>query len=70
MDDPKIRLGCLELATQINKPSGDYSVESVVKIATLLYTFTQASMLSESPTSIADKPKQKLKGNKRLDILS
>ena len=55
MSDPSIRLGCLELAAQLQKASGNYSADDIVKVATTLYTFTQAS--AEPPVSLtADKP--------------
>jgi hypothetical protein len=55
MTDPAIRLGCLELAAQLCKPTGNYDADSVVKIAMLLYTFTQASTQPQA-ASTADKP--------------
>lgn len=58
MSDPTIRLGCLELAAQLLKPAGNYSADDVVKTASVLYTFTQAS--AEPPASLtADKPSKR-----------
>lgn len=58
MSDADIRLGCLELAAQLCKPTGNYDVDSVVKTAIQLYTFTQASAEPQAPLT-ADKPSKK-----------
>ena len=70
-DDAHIRLGCLELAVQLGKPSGNYDADSIVKIASVLYTFTQASPTVETRVETADKPSKGKKGVIRHpDILS
>ena len=56
--DAEVRLGCLELAVQLAKPSGDYSVNSVVIIARELYNFCQAPPPVEEPEENADKPRR------------
>ncbi len=67
--DAQLRLGCLELAVQIARPSGDYSPDGVVNIAHLLYNFCQASTPDNQPVETADKS---LRGRrpKSVDILS
>jgi hypothetical protein len=67
--DAEIRLGCLELAVQIARPSGDYSPDGVVNIARLLYNFCQASTPDNQPVEIADKSSRGRKP-KPVDILS
>ena len=69
-DDPRIKLGCLELAAQILKPTGNYDADSIVKTATVLYTFTQASPQVEKPVDHADKPRKQKKSTPETDILS
>lgn len=69
MSDPTIRLGCLELATQLLKPQGNYSADDVVKTAMTLYTFTQASTEVATPPSTVDKPSKSSKA-KQPDIMS
>lgn len=59
--DPEIRLGCLRLAVELAKPTGDYSPGRVVEIASALYTFCQASTPPEKAADFADKPKQSRK---------
>lgn len=66
--DAEIRLGCLKLAADLAKPSGDYSPERVVNIANVLYTFCQASPPPETVEDIADKPKRGR--SSKVDILS
>lgn len=68
MDELEARIRCLELAAQINKATGDHSSEGIVKIASLLYTFCQASPPVETP-EVADKPKRG-RLPKAADILS
>jgi len=70
MDELEARVRCLELAAQLNKPTGDYSADGVVKTAMVLYTFAQASMPEETPVPTADKPKQRKPVAKHPDILS
>ena len=67
--DAEIRLGCLELAVQMARPSGDYSPDAVVNIASVLYNFCQASPPDSPPVETADKS---LRGRKprSVDILS
>lgn len=65
MTDAQVRLGCLELAAQLNKPAGIYSVEDVVKTAMVLYTFTQASAEPQTPLT-ADKPSKA----RKKDVIS
>ena len=55
MSDAQVRLGCLELAHSLLKASGNYSADEIVKTATVLYTFTQASAQPQA-ASTADKP--------------
>jgi len=69
MNELEARVRCLELAAQLHKPSGDYSPEGIVKSATLLYAFAQASPSAEKPVEIADKPKRG-RPVKETDILS
>ena len=68
-DDPQVRLGCLELAAQLAKPSGDYSAQTVVQIATVLYAFCQAPPPAQQPVEIADKPRRG-RPPKQEDILA
>lgn len=68
--DAQIRLGCLELAAALAKPSGDYSAANVVNIATVLYNFCQASPQAEPPVELADKPTRRRKSTSEADILS
>lgn len=68
MDEMEARVRCLELAAAVNKPTGDYSAEGIVKTAILLYTFCQASPPVETP-EVADKPKRG-RPPKAADILS
>ena len=70
MSDAHIKLGCLELAAQLLKPGGIYDADSVVKTATVLYTFTQTPLPDETQVIPADKPVQKKSKAKALDILS
>ena len=70
MTDPQVRLGCLELAAQLSKAQNNYSADSVVQIAEVLYNFTQAPQQEETPAVPADKPRQKNKTAKVPDILS
>lgn len=70
MADPEIKLGCLNLAAQLLKPVGNYDVEDIVKTATVLYTFTQASPEPEKAPEIADKPSKRKKSTPETDILS
>lgn len=69
MDDIEARVRCLELAAVLNKPSGDYSADAVVKTASVLYTFTKASPEPEKEPVTVDKQN---KGGrpKKPDILS
>lgn len=69
MDNLEARVRCLELAAQLNKATGDHSAESIVKTATVLYTFAQASPSSFEPVEIVDKPKRG-RPAKEADILS
>ena len=68
--DAQIRLGCLELAAQLAKPTGDYSAQHVVNIATVLYNFCQTSPEPEKEPVIADKPSKRRKSTPETDILS
>ena len=70
MDDLEARIRILELASELTRPSGDYSPESVVKAATVLYTFTKASPEAATPSEIVDKPKRGKPAPKEADILS
>lgn len=56
--DAEIKLGCLQLAADLAKPTGNYSATHVVDIARVLYTFFQAPPPVEQPEEIADKPKR------------
>lgn len=67
--DAEIKLGCLKLAADINRPSGNYDATSIVETATVLYNFCQASPQAEKPAEIADKPRPGRKP-KTVDILS
>lgn len=59
MDDLEARVRCLELAAQICRPAGDYDALSVVKTATLIYKFVNASSEGEAPADeIVDKPRR------------
>jgi len=69
MNDPEVRVRCLEVAVQLAKPQNIYHVEGIVEIATMLYTFTQAPPPAEKPVEIADKPKRG-RPAKAVDILS
>lgn len=66
--EAEIRLGCLKLAADLAKPTGDYSATNVVNIASVLYTFCQASPPPETAVEIADKPKRGRPP--KVDILS
>lgn len=66
--DAEIRLGCLKLAADLAKPTGDYSATSVVNIASVLYTFCQALPPPEKAAEIADKPKRGRPS--KMDILT
>ncbi len=70
MDDLEARVRCMEMAAELTKPSGDYSAESVVKVATVLYTFAKASPDGATHTEIVDKPKRGKPAPKEADILS
>lgn len=61
MNETEAKVRCLELAAQLNKPTGDYSAQGVVDTAMLLYTFIQAPA--------ADKP-SKVSKAKQPDIMS
>lgn len=58
MTDAQLRLGCLELAAQLGKPQNIYDANGVVEIASVLYTFTQASAEPQVPLT-ADKPSKR-----------
>jgi hypothetical protein len=66
MLEAKVRL--LELAAVINKPTGNHDATDVVKTATVLYTFLEASPVDEE-LPVADKPKRG-RPPKSADILS
>lgn len=68
--DAEIKLGCLKLAADLAKPTGDYSATSVVNIATVLYNFCQTSPVTEKYPEIADKPTRRRKSTPETDILS
>ena len=76
MTDAEIRLGCLDLAVQINKPQGNYLPDAIVSTAKALYTFTQASAEPEAKPLetplIVDKAKvgKPVKSKDQADILS
>lgn len=70
MEEAHLKLGCLELAAQLLKPSGIYDAESVVKTASVLYNFTQTPLPEETQVIPADKPTQKKSKAKAIDILS
>ena len=70
MTDPQVRLGCLELAASLSKAQNNYSADSVVKIAEVLYNFTQAPQQEEIPAVPADKLKRQTLKAKARDILS
>lgn len=69
MDDANIRLGCLQLATELTKRTGEHSVDGVVQIATLLYTFIQTPPAGETRPEIADKPRSSKRSTKMADLL-
>lgn len=59
MDDIEARVRCLELAAQLNRPTGDHSAGGVVETAILLYKFAIASPQEEAPASeTVDKPRR------------
>lgn len=58
MDDVEARVRCLELAATLTRANGDYSPEAVVKIATVLYDFSQPSRIEEIQHVYTDKPKR------------
>ena len=68
--DAEIKLGCLKLAADLAKPTGDYSAINVVNIASVLYNFCQASPEAEKQPEIADKPSKRRKSTPETDILS
>lgn len=68
MNDIEARVRCMELAYSLIRPGGDYSVQSVVDNATVLYTFAKSSTPDESPAAPVDKPKRGKKAEP--DILS
>lgn len=68
--DAQIRLGCLQLAADLAKPTGDYSAAHVVNIATVLYNFTQTPPQGETQADKADKPVRGKKATKVDDLLS
>lgn len=70
MEDAELKLGCLRLAADLAKPTGDYSASSVVNIATVLYNFCIASPLAEKQEGMADKPSRRRKSTPETDILS
>lgn len=67
--DPQIKLSCLQLAIDLSKPIGNYDVDSIVKLASMLYDFIQAPPPDENQVEIADKPKRG-RPAKPVDILS
>lgn len=58
MNELEARVRCLELSAQLNKALGDHSAEGIVKIATILYAFTQSPQEEEIHPVIMDKPKR------------
>lgn len=57
MDEIEARVRCLELGERLSIP--DRSVDAVVKIASVLYAFVQASpQPDETVAEIADKPRR------------
>lgn len=68
--DAQIRLGCLQLAADLAKPTGDYSATHVVAIASVLYNFTQTPPQGEPQADKADKPTRGKRAPKEADILS
>lgn len=69
MNELEARVRCLELAASLNKASGNYSADGVVKEAIVLYNFTQASAEVATPSSTTDKPSKGSKA-KQPDIMS
>jgi hypothetical protein len=53
MNDLEAKMRCLELAFDVNKPSGEYTAKKVVDIAKELYTFLEPQ--AEKPVVNADK---------------
>ena len=68
MDSMEAKVRCLELATSINRVSGNHDANDVVKTATVLYTFLEASPVAEE-LPVADKQKRG-KPPRSADILS
>jgi hypothetical protein len=58
MNELEARVRCLELSAQLNKALGDHSAEGIVKIATILYAFTQSPQEEEILSVSADKPRR------------
>lgn len=70
MEDAEIKLGCLKLAADLAKPTGDYSVGTVVITATVLYNFCITSPQPSQAAEQADKPSKRRKSTPETDILS
>lgn len=70
MDDAEIRLGCLRLAADLAKPTGDYSAITVVNTASVLYNFCITSPQPSQAAEQADKPSRRRKSTPETDILS
>lgn len=68
MDDTEAKVRCLELAATVSRAVGDHSPESIVKFATVFYSFIQLpDLLPEPVADPVDKPKRKMS---KADILS
>mgnify|MGYP003334297379 CR=1 len=62
----EIRLGCLQLAAQLLRPTNNYSPEEVVKVADQLYAFCIASPSTDG----VEKPVKRKKSTLETDLLS
>lgn len=58
MDDVEARLKCLELSAALCGRTLDNSVDSIVEIAMVFYSFLQTPIQEEKPVVTADKPKR------------
>lgn len=58
MNELEAKIRCLELSAQLNKALGNHSAEGIVKIATILYAFTQPPQEEVILSVSVDKPKR------------
>ena len=58
MDATEAKVRCLELAATVGRARAEHSTEAIVKTATALYAFVNASEAGYSQPQPADKPRR------------